>query len=221
MNNNLMNEKKFFSSWSGGKDSCLSLYRTIQNGGKPDLLFTMMIESGEISRSHGLPPGLLKTQAESLNIPIVFAAASWESYEDVFIDQLNKIKAQGIDHGVFGDIDIMHHLEWVTRVCEQAGITAQEPLWQEERTALLTEFIDLSFKAMIVSINKKHLTEDFLGQIINFDLIEKMKHAGIDPSGEQGGYHTLVVDGPLFSFPIDVQPESHYNHQDYCFLNLK
>lgn len=221
MNDNLIRSKKFFSSWSGGKDSCLSLYRSIQNGGKPDLLFTMMVENGEKSRSHGLSPDLLKAQAESLNIPIVYASASWESYEKVFIDQLNKIKAQGIDDGVFGDIDLMHHLEWVTRVCEQAGLTAHEPLWQEDRTALLTEFIDLGFKAMIVTINKKQLTEDFLGQIIDFDLIKKMQHAGIDPSGELGEYHTVVIDGPLFSFPINIQPESHYDFQNYCFLNLK
>jgi uncharacterized protein (TIGR00290 family) len=106
-------------------------------------------------------------------------------------------------------------------VCEQAEITAHEPLWEEDRTALLTEFIDLGFKAMIVTVNKKHLTEDFLGQIIDFDLIEKFKKAGIDPSGELGEYHTVVIDGPLFLSPINIQPESHYEYQDYCFLNLK
>jgi uncharacterized protein (TIGR00290 family) len=221
MKNNLINAKKFFSSWSGGKDSCLSLYRSIQNGGKPDLLFTMMIENGEKSRSHGLSPDLLKAQAESMKIPIVYASASWDAYEKVFIDQLNKIKAQGIGDGVFGDIDLMPHLKWVTRVCEKAGITAHEPLWQEDRTALLTEFINLGFIAMIVTINKKHLSRDFLGQIIDFDLIEKMKMAGIDPSGELGEYHTVVIDGPLFSFPINIQSTSYYDYQDYCFLDLK
>jgi diphthamide synthase (EF-2-diphthine--ammonia ligase) len=48
-----------------------------------------------------------------------------------------------------------------------------------------------------------------------------MKKAGIDPSGELGEYHTVVIDGPIFSFPIYIQPELHYDFQNYCFLNLK
>ena len=71
MNDNLIRSKKFFSSWSGGKDSCLSLYRAIQNGGRPDLLFTMMVENGKLSRSHGLTPDLLEAQAASLNLPLI------------------------------------------------------------------------------------------------------------------------------------------------------
>lgn len=221
MTNHLICDKNFFSSWSGGKDSCLALYRAVQQGGKPECLFTMMVENGKKSRSHGLTLDLLQKQAASLNIPIVCAAASWESYESVFIRQLDSFKDQGINDGVFGDIDLMHHLEWVTRVCGQAGITAHEPLWQEERTALLTELINMGFKAMIVAINKKQLGKDFLGQIIDFDLIEKMQRAGIDPSGELGEYHTVVLDGPLFSFPVDIRPQSTYDAGDYCFLDLK
>ncbi|MFP4164117.1 MAG: hypothetical protein ACLFQB_09225 [Chitinispirillaceae bacterium] len=37
---------RFFFSWSGGKDSCLSLYRFLNNGYSCASLFTIVDESG-------------------------------------------------------------------------------------------------------------------------------------------------------------------------------
>ena len=71
-----MNNKTFFCSWSGGKDSCLSLYYALKQGGIPKRLITMLIENGERSRSHGLSLNLLKKQSESLNIPLSTYATS-------------------------------------------------------------------------------------------------------------------------------------------------
>ncbi|HMA58952.1 MAG TPA: hypothetical protein VKN64_01580, partial [Halanaerobiales bacterium] len=70
MNNN------FFCSWSGGKDSALSLYKAIQKDLKPKKLLNMMNEKGENSRSHNLPLSILKAQAESLNIPLTTKRSS-------------------------------------------------------------------------------------------------------------------------------------------------
>ncbi|HUV60630.1 MAG TPA: hypothetical protein VMW71_00475, partial [Thermoplasmata archaeon] len=44
-----------FCSWSGGKDSCLALFRALGSGLRPTVLLTMLTETGERSRSHGLP----------------------------------------------------------------------------------------------------------------------------------------------------------------------
>ena len=30
--------------------------------------------------------------------------------------------------------------------------------------------------------------------------------SGVDPLGENGEFHTCVVDGPMFSTPIEVRP---------------
>lgn len=53
----------FFASWSGGKDSCLALYRMTQAGHTCASLFTMIDETGTHSRSHGLYPNSLRAQA--------------------------------------------------------------------------------------------------------------------------------------------------------------
>jgi len=54
----------FFCSWSGGKDSCLALYRAMQQGGRPKQLLTMFDEEGDRSRSHGTRAPLIEAQAE-------------------------------------------------------------------------------------------------------------------------------------------------------------
>jgi len=105
----------FFCSWSGGKDSSLALYRAIKEGGKPCFLLTILTEDNQRSRSHGLLSGLIEKQALALGIPLIFRAASWENYEEAFTSAICALREQGIETGVFGDIDIEEHREWVIK----------------------------------------------------------------------------------------------------------
>src|SRR3990167_2199153 len=82
------NITSYFVSWSGGKDSCLAIFRTIQKYGKPQYLLTMLTEEEFRSRSHGLARTVLLKQAHLLEIPIKFYATSWNDYESVFIKAL-------------------------------------------------------------------------------------------------------------------------------------
>jgi diphthine-ammonia ligase len=94
--------QRFFCSWSGGKDSCLALYRAIKAGDECASLFSMIDESGTHSRSHGLPPGALLSQARSMGIPLRTANASWGSYEMEFRAQAARFSGEGLLHGGTG-----------------------------------------------------------------------------------------------------------------------
>ena len=61
--------QRIVSSWSGGKDSCLALFRAIQAGAQHVALLTMLQEDGRRSRSHGLALEVLQAQASAMNIP--------------------------------------------------------------------------------------------------------------------------------------------------------
>jgi len=199
----------FFCSWSGGKDSCLALYRAIQQGGQPRALLTMLIENGERSRSHGIPIDLLKKQALALGIPLVTRATSWDNYESTFISAITELKKEGVEAGVFGDIDIDAHREWSRQVCSVATIKSYHPLWQESRYTLLHELIEAGFKAIIIVVKNGILDKQFLGKIIHSDTLREIEKIGIDVSGERGEYHTVVTDGPIFSIhlkPIFKEP---------------
>jgi len=210
----------FFCSWSGGKDSCLALYRAIKEKGVPQALFTMLSEDGERSRSHGLPLNLIKAQSEALGIPLVARESSWEDYEDNFLTVIHRFKEQGIECGVFGDIDLKGHLEWVERVCSAEAIRPYEPLWKEARTDILKEFLELGFEAKVIVIKQGTLDKSFLGRTLDLKVIADMVEAGIDASGEEGEYHTVVTDGPIFSFPVKLQEKGRILRDGYWFLEV-
>jgi diphthine-ammonia ligase len=210
----------FFCSWSGGKDSCLALYHAIQNGGKPHCLLTILSEDGATSRSHALPKPLIEEQAKSLGLQPVFRSASWQQYEVEFISALHEFKKAGIEVGVFGDIDVESHREWVRRVCGVAGIVPVHPLWERDRRELLEEFIALGFRAQIVLINEQKLDKNFLGKTIQAQTITEMEEIGTDPSGEFGEYHTVVTDGPIFSSKVEIKTVGQESHGGYWFLKV-
>lgn len=210
----------FFCSWSGGKDSCLALYSAIQKGGRPQCLFTMMTEDNRISRSHGLSRSLLEQQARQLGIPIVFRSATWGEYEATFLAALREFKADGIEAGVFGDIDIESHRDWCLRVCKASGIRPYHPLWKRSRHELLKEFTDLQFKAIIVVAKADKLDSAWLGRIIDPNAVRELELAGVDVSGELGEYHTVVIDGPIFQSEIELKIQQLVRRDGYWFLKV-
>lgn len=216
---NLVN-KDFFASWSGGKDSCLALYKAIQQGGSPRCLLTMFGGDGSRSKSHGLSPAIVKAQAAALAIPSMIGTASWNDYEGAFLDKLASLKEQGLGDGIFGDIDLEPHREWVERVCAVHGIVAHLPLWQQARRDLLRDFIEAGFVAIIVVVDDKRLPDSFLGRRLDWQTIDDLEAAGADACGEEGEYHTVVMDGPLFSTGLKLRIGDIVHHDGYSFLDV-
>lgn len=209
---------KLLSSWSGGKDSCYALMQSLAKGNDVVALLNMMNENGEISRSHGIPLALLKVQAAAIGVPLEVSQASWKNYEATFIKKLQTLtNTYNLDAAVFGDIDIESHKAWEEKVCEAAHIKALLPLWLGERKPLVKAMINSGIKAIIVSCNTT-LGTDFLGREINDSLLEELDTLGIDCCGENGEYHTLVTDCPLFKTPIKLPEYRKIQHENYCFL---
>lgn len=193
-------------SWSGGKDSCLAMWRARQSGMSITRLITAMDESGASSRSHGVPPELIAAQADALAMEIRFYDTSWKTYEEKFIAVLQEAREDGIRHAVFGDIDLTPHREWEEKVCAQAGLQANLPLWDEPRIELVNEFLALGFKAIVVCINGNYLPPEFCGREFDAAFLADLP-AGVDACGENGEFHTYVYDGPAFAKPVAFQKD--------------
>lgn len=198
---NNVNDSKFVCSWSGGKDSCMALYRASRLG-QPVSLFTMFNETGLKSRSHGLSLPLVRLQAEALGVPLTIKSATWGDYEAELIAALCQFNEQGVQTAVFGDIDLEEHGLWEEKVCNAAGLKLCLPLWKNDRRELVTEFISLGFKAVIVTVNEKMLNPKFLGRVLTLSLLEELEQQGVDLCGENGEFHTAVLDGPIFQHPV-------------------
>jgi uncharacterized protein (TIGR00290 family) len=193
-------------SWSGGKDSCLALWRARQSGMTILRLITALDESGQRARSHGVPPALLQAQADALGVPLAFYSASWQQYEEKFIAALRDASNAGIGHAVFGDIDLQAHRDWEEKVCAEAGLQACLPLWKQSRRQLVDEFLALGFKAIVVCVNGNHLAQDFCGREFDAAFLADLP-PGVDACGENGEFHTFVYDGPAFAHPVPFRRE--------------
>ena len=213
--------KKILCSWSGGKDSCFALMQAIQQGYAPAVLLNVLNEAGKISRSHGIPAAILQLQAKAAGLPLQLVASSWTDYEIKFTETLLQLKEEfHVTHAVFGDIDLQAHRDWEEKVCTKAGLTAVLPLWQQNRELLVSQMITAGIKTIIVSCNEV-MGPDFLGRLIDEACVNDLRKIGVDVCGENGEYHTLVLECPLFKYPIEVNVNNKLLHDKYWFAQLE
>lgn len=219
--------RKAFCSFSGGKDSCLALFEARQAGLDVRTLLVMMNESGDRSRSHGVSVPLLERQAAALGSRLVMGSAGWRDYEPRFVEILRKLRAEGHEVGVFGDIDLVPHREWEESVCTLADVEPCLPLWQRARPELAHSVLALGFRALVVCVDSRFLPDSFAGREYDESFLADLP-ASVDTCGENGEFHTFVYDGPCFSSPVACRVESteayvapaEFGGTRYCFARI-
>jgi uncharacterized protein (TIGR00290 family) len=193
-------------SFSGGKDSCLAVWRAQQQGLDVRALLVMFEEHGVRSRSHGLPASLLTRQAEALGLDLELRRASWTDYEAVFTQALREFATRGFGSAIFGDIDLQAHRDWEEKVCANAGIAPVLPLWQEPREHLAREVIAAGFRAIVTCVDSRYLGDEFCGREYDERFLADLPD-GVDACGENGEFHTFVFDGPNFKQRVECALE--------------
>jgi uncharacterized protein (TIGR00290 family) len=206
-------------SWSGGKDSLAAL-SAIRGDLDVVAALTMFDETGQRSRSHGLRPELIAAQAASLGLAAVSARCSWATYDESFTAALLKLARDGITHVVFGDLVFPQHRAWAEARCGEAGLTAVEPLFGRPTDVLFDAFVASGATALMVTVREPWLDETWLGRTLSAEMKATFAERGIDPCGENGEYHTAVVDGPAFAQPIRVTTGERVRRGDCVALDL-
>ncbi|MDD5108953.1 MAG: diphthine--ammonia ligase [Candidatus Omnitrophica bacterium] len=221
-----MDKQKAIASWSGGKDSCLACYKAIQQGYDVKLLLNFVSRESKRGCFHGIEGRLLKHQADLIGIPLAQKEVSpdMEKYEEEFKAAVTQLRGKDIGSMVFGDIYLLEHESWIERVCKDLNINALEPLWNNPTENIIDDFLKAGFKAVIVSCKADVMGKEYLGRYIDRSLVEELKNKGICPCGEKGEFHTLVVDGPIFSKPIEIleaEPVIKESFWKHWFLDIK
>ena len=212
--------KKFVASYSGGKDSVLAIYKAIQAGLEPLLMITTFNADAESSWFHGVPEPLLQKAAAAMGIPLTLVQTSGDDYEANFEKALTAAKQQGAEVCVFGDIDLQAHLDWCTQRCENVGLQAYFPLWQNSRKQLVYEFIDAGFATIITIVDTDRMPAEFLGLTLSRELADKIAASGADICGENGEYHSFAYDGPIFTQPVDFAIGEQVQRDHYVVLTI-
>ncbi|PCE65031.1 Dph6-related ATP pyrophosphatase [Sediminicola luteus] len=201
--------KKAYFNWSTGKDSALALYK-IQQGSKlqVDRLLTIVNTDFDRVSMHGLRNGLLERQAQALKLPLQKVAlagnVSMVTYDAVMRKTMEELYSEGYRDTVFGDIFLEDLRAYRDGKLAEVGVKGHYPLWKKDTKTLMTEFLDLGFKAITVCVNAKLLDASFCGRELDASFLSDLPD-GIDPCGENGEFHTFVYDGPIFNRAVDFK----------------
>jgi diphthine-ammonia ligase len=206
--------------FSGGKDSMLALDRVTRSSYHVAQLVTLYDGASEHVRFHGVPIALMQAQAKALDIPSLLCPTTPENFEQVFLQALGELRADGVNALVFGDIHLADVRGWYEDRVRAAGMLHVEPLWGEEPTSLVHEMLTKGYTAIITCIEEATADPAWLGQTITGALVEEFVQRGIDPCGERGEYHTFVVDGPLFQRPLAVTLGTERQEQGFRQLQV-
>jgi uncharacterized protein (TIGR00290 family) len=197
---------KSLFNWSGGKDSSLCLYHALRDK-RFDIQYLLTTINGKYKRisMHGVSEDLLDDQAKSIGMPLrklhMPEIPTMSEYEKIVTKELEEAKSKDITISIFGDIFLEDLRAYREKQLAKKGFTAMFPLWKRDTMDVAKEFIELGFKAIIVSVDGRYLDQSFAGRMYDQSFIDDLPD-NVDPCGENGEFHSFVFDGPIFNYPI-------------------
>lgn len=198
--------QKVWVSFSSGKDSMLSLYYLLKDERyKVEGLFITYNQENNRVSMHGVSIDLIQQQAQQLNLPLKLiplpAKVSHQEYSEIMAAFLEELKQEEVRTIAFGDIFLEDLKAYRIQNLETVGMQAIFPLWGIPPKEIIDQIVSLHIKTMMVAIDARKLSEDFLGKTLDYKLIASLPQ-GVDVCGENGEFHTFVYDAPFFAEPI-------------------
>ncbi len=214
-------------SWSGGKDSSLTLQR-LRAGTEYEVtaLLTSVTRGYDRVSIHGVRRSLLERQAASLGLPLIEVTlepkSSHDAYQRAFLRALGVLGAQQPDVSLiaFGDLYLQDVRAYRDSLLAPTSYCGLYPLWETPTRALAESFIDNGFQATLVCVDNTQLDPSFAGRLFDRTLLADLP-ATADPCGENGEFHTFVHGGPIFNALIPVTPGDVVTREErftYCDL---
>ena len=192
-------------SWSGGKDSALTYHRLVDKGYIVEYILNMNVR--DAPAYHG-PQQLVKAQvSQCLGVRGIYVDTSWRSYERDLLAVLSHARSLGVRYYATGDIYLEEHRSWNKNIASRAGLEHLSPIWLddgEKSIKLVEEVLNLGVRAIIVRAVEGTPASKRVGEELTLDLAYEMAEANLDPAGERGEYHTVVVDAPFFRYRIEL-----------------
>ncbi|MEZ4448764.1 MAG: ATP-binding protein [Nannocystaceae bacterium] len=212
-------------AWSGGKDSAWALARLRADPSIEVLaLFTTVRADDERVVMHGTSRALLHAQADALGLPLWEAAlpnpCPNEVYEASMAAVVDRARSVGADAFAFGDLFLEDIRAYRERMLAGTGLRALFPLWGEATGPLASAMIDGGLRALLVAVDPSRLAPDFLGRGFDRELLAELPE-GVDPCGERGEFHTLVIDGPGFRGPLAVATDGVVHHGGHAYADVR
>jgi uncharacterized protein (TIGR00290 family) len=215
---------KAFVSWSSGKDSAFALAEA-RRGGTAEIVgvLTTMNEAYGRVAMHGVRNSLLDRQIAALGLPCLKIPlpnpCPMAAYEARMAEACAAMKAQGVDHVVFGDLFLEDVRAYRERHLARAGMTGLFPLWGRNTRALAEAMIADGLIAYVACLDPKQLDRQFAGRRFDRSFLADLP-ATVDPCGERGEFHTAVTAGPMFHAPVTVAVGEVVERDGFVFTDI-
>ena len=203
--------------WTGGKDSALAFQVSLN---VYDIRRLVCFVPADNRQFYAHPTELMEIQAQKIEMPIEFVPIS-EPYKQSYRQQIEAIRDIGIEMLITGDISTVGGMpNWIEEAA--AGLVeVYKPLWELDRHAILDTLISNKFKVICSLAYKKHFQTTITGRYFDAELISELKQLPIDACGEQGEYHTWVLDAPFFKAPLQLKGTHIVEAAEYCYLTYE
>ncbi len=216
---------KVIMAWSGGKDSAMALTRalTAENLQVVGLLTTVNLPYDRVTM-HGVRRSLVQKQAERIGLPLHIVwlppNPSNEVYDNLMGEAMLKLKAQGVEGVIFGDISLSDVRTYREARLAEIGMEAIFPLWGEPTDELVKNFLSSGYMAVVTCVDTRVLPVDFCGRWLDESFFASLPD-GVDPCGEKGEFHSFVTNAPFFTAPIKVRVGKKVQRENFAYCDIE
>ncbi|GBF95232.1 hypothetical protein Rsub_07947 [Raphidocelis subcapitata] len=221
--------RRCWLSWSSGKDCCYALKVLREDPSVAVVgLMTSINESADRVAMHGVRARLLQEQADAVGLPVyqiqLPSPCSNEDYEVAMRGALEAAKEAGVEVVAFGDIHLADVRAYREERMAGTGIDTLFPLWGRDTAELARAIINAGIEAILTCVDATKLPPHFAGRRFDAQLLADLP-PGVDPCGEGGEFHTLVVSAAgLFDRPLDVldvlDPRLRVRRGNFVFMDV-
>ena len=125
----------------------------------------------------------------------------------------------GIECMAFGDLFLADIRAYRENQLRETGIEPVFPLWGIPTRELAEHMLSAGVEAYVSSVDLKKLPVRVAGRRWSRQLLAELPPE-IDPCGENGEIHTVIVNGPMFSHSIPVQVGRIVERDGFAYADI-
>jgi len=211
-------------SWSSGKDCAFALHQ-VKTEGQFEVvgLLTTLNQENDRVAMHGVRKELLEMQMDALGLPAEMVMLPMpcdnETYRQLIGDTVETLRDRGVQQVIFGDLFLEDIRQYREEQMQGSGLAPLFPLWLRDTGHLSREMVESGLRAVVTCVDQRALSADYVGRQYDHAFLDELP-SGVDPCGENGEFHTLVTDGPMFSAAISIQIGEKVTRGDFIFADV-
>uniref|UniRef100_A0A7C4LLZ0 Adenine nucleotide alpha hydrolase n=1 Tax=Schlesneria paludicola TaxID=360056 RepID=A0A7C4LLZ0_9PLAN len=211
-------------SWSSGKDSAWTLHVLRKD---PDvevvgLVTTVNTTHGRVAM-HSTRLAIVEAQARAVGLPLHIIPLPWPCsnavYERVMRGAIEGWARNGATHIAFGDLFLEDIRAYRIKQLEGSGLEPLFPIWHQATEPLARSMIDAGVVAVVTCVDPRKLSPSFAGRKLDHAFLDELPR-DVDPCGENGEFHTCVLDGPMFHERLHATVGEIVEREGFYFADL-